>query len=83
MQGGKKVANQNLDTNEEIEIVTMPLEEVKELFLKNKIKQSLHSNCIFYALKKMEKIWLFNDENEWPVLKLHLLHQLQRNFHTQ
>jgi len=56
MQGGKKIADQSLDPNEDIEIVTMPLEQVKTLFLENKIKQSLHANCIFYALRKMGKI---------------------------
>jgi len=56
MQGGKKIGEQNLDPNEEIEIVTMPLEEVKTLFLENRIKQSLHANCIFYALRRLGKM---------------------------
>lgn len=55
-KGGKKTGKQSLDHNEEIEIVTIPLEELKTMFLENKIVQSLHANCIFYALRKMGEI---------------------------
>lgn len=55
-QGGRKVADQNLDHNEEIEIVTLPLAELKQLFLDNKIVQSLHANCIFYALRALGQL---------------------------
>jgi ADP-ribose pyrophosphatase len=54
--GGKKKGVQQLDHNEDIEVVTIPLAELKRLFLENKIVQSLHANCIFYALRKMEEI---------------------------
>ena len=56
--GGKKVAGQKLDSTEEIEIILMPIEELIELVLNNKIEQSLHMTCIFYALKKMGKVRL-------------------------
>ncbi|MEP6948269.1 MAG: NUDIX hydrolase [Ginsengibacter sp.] len=55
-RGGKKTGEQNLDHNEDIEVVTISLDELKKLFLENKIVQSLHANCIFYALKKMGEI---------------------------
>jgi ADP-ribose pyrophosphatase len=55
-RGGKKTSEQNLDHNEDIEVVTIPLDELKKLFLENKIVQSLHANCIFYALKRMGEI---------------------------
>ncbi len=55
-QGGKKTGVQNLDANEDIEVVTIPFDELKKLFLENKIVQSLHANCIFYALRKMGEI---------------------------
>jgi len=55
-KGGKKTAEQSLDHNEDIEIVTISLDKLKELFLENKIVQSLHANCIFYALKRMGEI---------------------------
>jgi len=55
-RGGKKTGVQNLDANEDIEVVTIPFDELKKLFLENKIVQSLHANCIFYALRKMGEI---------------------------
>ncbi|CAN5152363.1 NUDIX hydrolase [soil metagenome] len=54
--GGKKVAKQKLDSNEEIEIILMPLQELIDLVLENKLEQSLHITCIFYALLKMGKL---------------------------
>jgi 8-oxo-dGTP pyrophosphatase MutT (NUDIX family) len=55
-RGGKKTSKQQLDHNEEIEVITISLEELKKLFLENKIVQSLHTNCIFYALKRLGEI---------------------------
>ena len=54
--GGKKTSEQKLDENEDLQIVKISLEELKELFLQNKIMQALHNNCIFYALKKMGRL---------------------------
>ena len=51
--GGKKTGKQKLDHNEEIEVVLVPLNELKEMLLHNKIEQALHTGCIFYALLKM------------------------------
>ena len=56
--GGKKVAQQNLDSNEEIKVELIPLDELIEMLLQNKIEQSLHANCIFYALLKMGRLKL-------------------------
>lgn len=55
-EGGKKTSGQMLDENEELQIVKISLEELKELFLQNKIMQALHNSCIFYALKKMGRL---------------------------
>jgi ADP-ribose pyrophosphatase len=55
-RGGKKTGIQQLDHNEDIEVVTIPMDQLKTLFLENKIVQSLHVNCIFYALRKMGEI---------------------------
>lgn len=52
-RGGKKIAEQKLDGNEEIEIVLMEMDELKQLLKKNKIVQSMHVTCILYALKKL------------------------------
>jgi 8-oxo-dGTP pyrophosphatase MutT (NUDIX family) len=51
--GGKKIAKQKLDDNEEIEIVLVSLDELKEMLLQNKFVQALHVSCILYALLKM------------------------------
>jgi len=54
--GGKKATQQRLDDNEEIEVVLIPLDEVKEMLLQNKFEQALHTSCIFYALMKLGKL---------------------------
>jgi len=51
--GGKKVAQQQLDDNEEIDIVLVSIDELLDLLRRQQIKQSLHTNCIFYALMKL------------------------------
>ncbi|HVK97634.1 MAG TPA: NUDIX hydrolase [Flavisolibacter sp.] len=48
--GGVKVAEQSLDDGEDVEVLYMSIDEVKQLVKENKIFQSLHVNCIFYAL---------------------------------
>ena len=52
-KGGKKVGEQNLDENEEIEVVEMTLDELKRLLRENKIVQAMHVSCILYALEKL------------------------------
>lgn len=54
--GGKKVAEQKLDANEEITIELIALDELIEMLLQNKIEQSLHANCIFYSLLKLGRL---------------------------
>ncbi len=54
--GGIKAGEQKLDSNEEIIVELIPLDDVVELLLQNKIEQSLHANCIFYALLKLGKL---------------------------
>ena len=54
--GGEKVAAQNLDDSEEVEVELMSIDEVKDLVKENKIMQSLHVTCIFYALTKLEEM---------------------------
>jgi 8-oxo-dGTP pyrophosphatase MutT (NUDIX family) len=53
---GERVADPQLDDLEELEVVLYSIEEVKNLLKENKIMQSLHANCIFYALDKLEKL---------------------------
>lgn len=53
-RGGKKVAAQKLDHNEEIEVQLFSIDEVKQLLKDNQILQSMHAVCLFYALSKMD-----------------------------
>lgn len=54
--GGKKTSAQKLDKNEELEVEKVSLQELKRLFLENKIVQALHSMCIFYALRELGEV---------------------------
>ncbi|MFN8249792.1 MAG: NUDIX hydrolase [Ferruginibacter sp.] len=49
--GGKKVADQSLDHNEEIEVILKPVGEVRIMLDQNEIKQSMHALCLFYAFR--------------------------------
>ena len=55
-KGGKKIASQNLDHNEEIEIELATIEELKQLLRENKIVQAMHVTCIMYALERMGEL---------------------------
>ncbi len=55
-RGGKKVRQQHLDANEEIEVVILTMDELKDLIRENKIAQSMHVSCILYALEKMGEL---------------------------
>ena len=52
--GGKKVADQSLDANEEIVIHYKTLGEAKQLLEDNKIEQAMHALCMFYAFQFLE-----------------------------
>lgn len=54
--GGKKVAEQELDDTEEVEVEIISIEELKTLVREHKIIQSLHVNCIMYALERIGEI---------------------------
>ena len=52
-RGGRKVTEQNLDHTEDVEVLILPVEEVKQLLRENRIIQSLHATTMFYALEKL------------------------------
>lgn len=54
--GGRKVAEQQLDQNEEIEVYLLDLIEVKELLKTNQILQSMHTTALFYGLARLGHI---------------------------
>jgi 8-oxo-dGTP pyrophosphatase MutT (NUDIX family) len=55
-KGGKKVASQELDHNEEIEIDLVSIDELKQMLRENKIVQAMHVTCIMYALERMGEL---------------------------
>ena len=55
-KGGRKIKDQELDHNEEIEILLVSIEELTEMIRNNRIVQSLHTNCILYGLIKLGKL---------------------------
>ena len=55
-KGGKKVAEQNLDETEDVEVLTFTIEEIKQLLKEHKIVQALHVTCMFYALEKLNEL---------------------------
>ena len=58
LTGGRKVKEQELDHNEDIEVLIVSLDELMKMLEKNEIVQSMHVTTIFYALQKLGKIQL-------------------------
>jgi len=54
--GGKKVSEQALDGNEEIEIELLSIDDVKSLLRNNQILQSMHATALFYALERLGEL---------------------------
>jgi 8-oxo-dGTP pyrophosphatase MutT (NUDIX family) len=55
-RGGKKVQEQQLDSQEDIEVILKSPNEVKQLLLQNKFGQALHTAALFYALLNLEEL---------------------------
>ena len=53
-KGGKRLAAQSLDANEEIEVLQIPLAGVRKMLHNNEIVQSLHVSCLLYAFQKLD-----------------------------
>lgn len=53
---GKPTGKQKLDESEELEVKHFSIEEVMNLVKENKIAQSLHVNCITYALLHLGRL---------------------------
>jgi 8-oxo-dGTP pyrophosphatase MutT (NUDIX family) len=54
--GGVKVNEQKLDHNEEIEVVLLTMEELKQLLKDHGIIQAMHVTTILYALEKLGEL---------------------------
>jgi 8-oxo-dGTP pyrophosphatase MutT (NUDIX family) len=57
-QGGQWKKSQQLDAGEDIEIVLLSVDEVKQLIRENKIIQSMHVTALIYAFQKLDLIRL-------------------------
>jgi len=55
-RGGRKVAEQRLDFNEEIIVELYSINELKMLLKENRIVQAMHVTCILYALEKLGEL---------------------------
>lgn len=51
--GGEKVAEQDLDHSEDVDVVLASLDDVKAFVRENSLMQSLHVNCAVYALLRL------------------------------
>ena len=54
--GGKKITNQNLDHHEDIEVLLLPVDEVRIMLQRNEFVQALHVSCLLYAFAKLDSI---------------------------
>ncbi len=54
--GGKKVQEQQLDHNEEIEVMPVTLEEVERMLQEREFLQSLHVTCLYYGMQQLKAI---------------------------
>ncbi len=53
LTGGVKVQEQDLDEQEEIEVLLVSPEELKQLLVRNQFGQALHTAALFYALMRL------------------------------
>ena len=56
LAGGKKVAKQQLDDNEQIELLLLPVEEVRAMLQRNGFVQALHVSCFMYAFQLLDSL---------------------------
>ncbi|WP_338394023.1 NUDIX hydrolase [Fulvitalea axinellae] len=54
--GGRKIAEQNLDESEEIEVNLVSLDRFGEMLEGNELLQAMHVTSAFYALRKLDKM---------------------------
>lgn len=57
-RNGEKIAEQNLDHSEDVEVLLLTLDEIKAFVRENRLMQSLHVNCILYALMRLGEVHL-------------------------
>lgn len=55
--GGEKVAAQNFDSGEDLEVFLADIAEIKQMIRANKIIQSMHITCIMLALEQLGELY--------------------------
>lgn len=55
-KGGKPHGKQKFDEHEFLKLEKISLKELKQMLFDNQIVQSLHANCIFYALRELGEL---------------------------
>src|SRR5690606_15881322 len=53
LKGGVRVQDQDLDDSEDIEVITMSVDQARQFLFDNKIGQALHSAALFYTFQKL------------------------------
>lgn len=56
VKGGVKTDDQNLDHNEDIEVLLVPLDELLSYVEKGEIHEAMHISCVYKALQRLGKI---------------------------
>ena len=54
--GGEKIAEQKLDEAEDIEILLLSIDQVKQLLRSNQLLQSMHVTALLYGLNKIGEL---------------------------
>ena len=54
--GGRKVSEQSLDHNEEIEVLLFSIDELKRMLKDHQIVQAMHVTAIFYGLERLGEL---------------------------
>lgn len=55
-KGGVAHGEQHFDEHEFLKVEKVSLNEVKQMLMDNQFVQSLHANCVFYALREMKML---------------------------
>jgi ADP-ribose pyrophosphatase len=55
-KGGRKIKEQELDMNEEIDVLEFTVGEIKQMLREHSIVQAMHVTCIMYALEKLGEL---------------------------
>ena len=58
LKGGNKVQQQQLDANEDIQVLLLPLHELMSMLETKQFIQAMHVTTIFYALQALGKLYL-------------------------